>query len=146
MDQRAHFVTVATPDLDAARRFYVDGLGWDPLVDVPGEIVFFQVGHGLMLGLFESTHFVADLGSADSATEQMRPAGLTLSHNVQERAEVERVVDKAVAAGATLVKAPQETSFGGGYHGLFADPNGLIWEVCHNPAWSVDEQGTVSLG
>jgi len=43
MKQAASFVTLATPDLDAARAFYVAGLGWEPLFDVPGEILFFQV-------------------------------------------------------------------------------------------------------
>ncbi|UKJ65076.1 hypothetical protein H1Q78_06930 [Cellulosimicrobium cellulans] len=27
-----------------------------------------------------------------------------------------------------------------------ADPNGLVWEVAHNPAWSVRADGTVDLG
>jgi hypothetical protein len=51
MEQRVNFVTVATPDLDTARRFYVDGLGWTTTLDVPGEILFFQIGPGIMLGL-----------------------------------------------------------------------------------------------
>ena len=29
MDQRVCFITLAVRDLDATRRFYVDGLGWD---------------------------------------------------------------------------------------------------------------------
>ncbi|MEZ5086354.1 MAG: VOC family protein [Tessaracoccus sp.] len=53
MDQRLHFLTLATPDLDAARRFYRDGLGWTVFYDEPGEIVFFQIAPGLLLGLFE---------------------------------------------------------------------------------------------
>jgi catechol 2,3-dioxygenase-like lactoylglutathione lyase family enzyme len=144
MEQRAHFITVATPDLDAARRFYVDGLHWSALLDVPGEIVFFQVGPGLMLGLFESQHFVEDLDRPADLVGHRAPAGLTLSHNVESPGDVRTVIDDAISAGATLVKAPQETSFGA-FHGHFADPNGLIWEICHNPGWSVDQSGTVSL-
>lgn len=142
MDQQVHFLTLATPDLDAARRFYRDGLGWTPLLDVPGEIVFFQVAKGMVLGLFEARHFVADVAGAVS---DPRTTGLTLSHNVGSPAEVDAVVDAAVAAGATLVKTPQRADFGG-YHGHFADPNGVVWEVCHNPGWSVDPDGTVRLG
>ncbi len=26
-----------------------------------------------------------------------------------------------------------------------ADPNGVIWEICHNPGWRVDDDGTVRL-
>ena len=39
MDQRISFVTLAVADLDATRRFYVDGLGWEPALDVPGEVL-----------------------------------------------------------------------------------------------------------
>ena len=39
MDQQLHFITVATRDLDAARSFFSDGLGWTPTLDVPGEII-----------------------------------------------------------------------------------------------------------
>ncbi|MDQ3153037.1 MAG: VOC family protein, partial [Actinomycetota bacterium] len=43
MHQRIDFITLGVPDLDVARRFYVDGLGWQPLLDVPTEVLFFQV-------------------------------------------------------------------------------------------------------
>ena len=36
MEPRLDLLTVAVPDLDAARRFYVEGLGWTPALDVPG--------------------------------------------------------------------------------------------------------------
>jgi catechol 2,3-dioxygenase-like lactoylglutathione lyase family enzyme len=44
-------ITLGVRDLAAARRFYVDGLGWKPTLDVPGEVVFIQIGHGLLLSL-----------------------------------------------------------------------------------------------
>jgi uncharacterized protein len=134
MDQQLHFLTLATPDLDAARRFYRDGLGWAPLLDVPGEIVFFQVGNGMVLGLFDAEQFVADV---EGAVSDVSTSGVTLAHNVGSPDEVNAVVDAAVAAGATLVKKPQRAAFGG-YHGHIADPNGVICEMCHNPGWSVD--------
>lgn len=141
MDQGVHFLTLSTPDLAAARGFYRDGLGWTPLLDVPGEIVFFQVAPGMVLGLFDAAGFGRDLGGSVPGGE---PTGLTLAHNVDSPADVDRVVGQAVDAGATLVKSPQRADFGG-YHGHFADPNGVIWEVCHNPGWHVAPDGTVSL-
>jgi uncharacterized protein len=142
MDQQAHFITLSTPDLDAARAFYRDGLGWTPLLDVPDEVLFFQIAPGLVLGLFESAKFVADLGGT---TADGRLGGLTLSYNVPTRADVDATVREAVEVGGTLIKSPQQAAFGG-YHGHFADPNGVVWEVCHNPGWSVDETGRVHLG
>jgi uncharacterized glyoxalase superfamily protein PhnB len=41
-------------------------------------------------------------------------------------------VQRAVSAGARLVKQPQEV-FWGGYSGYFADPDGHLWEVAFNP-------------
>jgi uncharacterized protein len=142
MEPRIHFVTLATPDLDAARRFYRDGLGWEALVDVPGEVVFFQTGPGLVLGLFDAEKFREDLAGAVPDTSV---TGITLSHNVDSPEAVDKVVESAVAAGAKLVKSPRRAAFGG-YHGHFADPNAVVWEICHNPWWRVDEDGRVIFG
>jgi uncharacterized glyoxalase superfamily protein PhnB len=40
---------------------------------------------------------------------------------------------RAHAAGATIVKKPQDT-FYGGYAGYFQDPDGHLWEIAWNPA------------
>jgi uncharacterized glyoxalase superfamily protein PhnB len=37
-----------------------------------------------------------------------------------------------MACGATAVKAPQKTSWGG-VTSFFADPDGCLWEVGYNP-------------
>ena len=34
----------------------------------------------------------------------------------------------------------------GGYTGAFADPEGYVWEVAHNPDWTLAEDGSVRLG
>lgn len=141
MEQQVHFTTLATPDVDAARRFYCDGLGWTPLLDVPGEIIFFQIGPGLVLGLFDAVEFVADMGDTHFTPST---TGITFSRNVDSPAAVDALVETAVTVGATLVKTPQYAAFGG-YHGHFADPNGVVWEICFNPGWSVDDTGTVHL-
>ncbi len=53
MDQRLHFLTLATPDLDAALSFYRDGLGWTVFHHEPGEIIFFQTAQeGAFGGVF----------------------------------------------------------------------------------------------
>ena len=45
--------------------------------------------------------------------------------------EVDSVMPQAVRAGATVVKKPQKT-FWGGYSGCFADPDGHLWEIAYN--------------
>jgi catechol 2,3-dioxygenase-like lactoylglutathione lyase family enzyme len=142
MDQKLHFIAVATEDLDRARGFYTDGLGWDPLLDVPGEIIFFQVAPGLVLGLFDAVKFNQDLGRSGSAEGV---SGVTLSHNVDSAAEVSSTIERLEAAGGTVLKPAQAGAFGGIFHGHIQDPNGIIWEIAHNPGWSIGEDGKVLL-
>lgn len=141
MHQRIDFITLGVPDLDVARRFYVDGLGWQPLLDVPTEVLFFQVGHGLVLGLY--TGLQADVGTGSLGDPALAP--LSLSCNVDSPEEVVALVDRAAAAGGTVLKPAQRADFGG-FHGYVADPFGFRWEVAHNPGWRVDPDGRVRLG
>ena len=143
MDPRLHFLTLATRDLDAARAFYRDGLGWEPVLDVPGEILFFQVAPGLLLGLFDRDKFDEDRAAA---TPTSGISGVTLSHNVGSAEEVVATVDRLVAAGGTVTKPPQPSPFGGIFAGHVADPNGVVWEIAHNSDWAIGEDGTVRLG
>lgn len=143
MKQNLHFITFATADLDAARRFYVDGLGWRPLLDVPDEVIFFQVAPGTLLGLFLAEKFNRDIADG---TDRSGISGVTLSHNVDGPSEVESVVDALAAAGGTVLKRPQTSEFGGIRNAHVQDPNGIVWEIAHNPGWRVDDTGTVSLG
>jgi uncharacterized protein len=144
MDQQLHFATLATTDLDATRRFY-GALGWQPLLDVEGEIVFYQTAPGQVLGFFLAEKFNADLGlPADDGAAVV--SGITLAHNVSSEDEVTRVVDAMAGAGGTVLKSPQPGQFGGVFHAHVRDPNGAIWEIAHNPGWRVDADGTVRLG
>lgn len=142
MDPTVHFVTLSTPDLDAARGFYAGGLGWTPLLDVPGEILFFQVAPGVVLGLFDAGKFAEDVGRPGRTAAE----GVTLSHNVGGEAEVRAAVEAMAAAGGTVLKAPQAGAFGGVFHAHVADPNGVVWEIAHNPGWRIDDDGAVHLG
>ena len=143
MDQRLHFLTVATRDLDAARAFYSGALGWTPLLDVDGEIIFFEVAPGLVLGFFDLEKFDQDLPTGQPTHGV---SGLTLAHNVDTETEVDDTIARLVAAGGTLLKPAQPGAFGGIFHGHVADPNGVVWEIAHNPGWSIDDDGRVSLG
>jgi uncharacterized protein len=143
MDQRLHFLTLATVDLDASRRFYGDGLGWTALLDVPGEIIFFQIAPGLVLGLFDADKFDQDLLRDRSTTGV---SGITLAQNLPDRDSVVATLAAFKSAGGTIIKPAQEGAFGGVFHGHAADPNGVIWEIAYNPGWRIDDDGSVILG
>jgi catechol 2,3-dioxygenase-like lactoylglutathione lyase family enzyme len=116
-------------DLDATRRFYVDGLGWEPVLDVPGEVLMFRVAEKVVLSLWVEEGFVAEVGQ--------RPVRggippVTLSHNLATKDGVDVAIERARAAGASEVKEAVEREWGG-YTGYFADPDGFRWEVAYNP-------------
>jgi uncharacterized protein len=140
MDPRVDFISLGVRDTAVSRRFYVDGLGWPVHMEVPGEVIFVQVNHGLMLSLWNRGQMQSEAG-VDLA------AGIppvTLSHNVGSPAEVDRLLSEATEAGASIVGTGHKQSWGG-YTGYFADPDGFRWEVAYNPSWSVDEGGTVKV-
>lgn len=143
MDPSLHFITISTADPEASRAFYVNGLGWEPMLDVPGEIIFFQVAPGLVLGLFDAEKFARDQGESQPL-ESVR--GVTLSHNVESPDAVEATFARLVEAGGSPVKQPQAGEFGGIYHAMVRDPNGVTWEIAHNPGWRINDDGNVIFG
>ena len=129
MDPRVSFITLAVADLDATRRFYVDGLGWTPDLDEPGDVLMFRVADKVVLSLWAEPGFEAEVGPI------RRGSGIvpvTLAHNVATRAEVDAVLADARTAGATEVSDAVEREWGG-CTGYFADPDGYRWEIAFNP-------------
>jgi uncharacterized glyoxalase superfamily protein PhnB len=63
---------------------------------------------------------------------------------VRSRDEVDDVLKEAEAAGAAILKAAEDTPWGG-YSGYFADPDGHLWEIAFNPAWTIGENGSVRM-
>jgi uncharacterized glyoxalase superfamily protein PhnB len=70
--------------------------------------------------------------------------GVTLAYNVRSLEEVDAVLAEARTAGATIARSGVAT-FWGGYSGGFIDPDGHPWEVAHNPAWTVHDDGRTTL-
>jgi uncharacterized glyoxalase superfamily protein PhnB len=103
-------------------------------------VAFFQAG-GVVLALYPRQELARDLGIS---LEWSATSSISIAQNVRSCAEVDRVIDDAVAAGATLLK-PGADVFWGGYVGYFADPEGFVWEVAWNPQFPLDEEGKIML-
>lgn len=129
MDQRVSFITLAVSDLGASRRFYVDGLGWEPEVDEPDEVLMFRVADKVVLSLWDERGFTAEIGHPP-ARGGVPP--ITLAHNLGTARGVDTVLEQARVAGASEVGEAAEREWGG-YTGYFADPDGFRWEVAYNP-------------
>lgn len=144
MDARLTVLTLGVRDLDASRRFYVDGLGWTPTLDVPDEVVFIQVGHGMLLALWGADALAADAPGTDALAAgrgELAPP-VSLGHNVGTEGEVDAALAAAAAAGGEIV-SPARRQPWGGVSGYFADPDGFRWEIVYNPGLIVDADGTV---
>jgi uncharacterized protein len=95
----------------------------------------------MIFALFLRDHLAVDF-QADPATFGRAP--VALAYNVRAKSEVNPLIDRAVAAGATILKPPGEASWAG-YSGYFTDPDGFAWEVAWNPAWRLGPDGSVEF-
>ena len=132
MEPRISLITLGVSDLDRSIRFYRDGLGL-PKRDGPVGVAFFETG-GTWLSLYPREALAED---ATVSPEGSGFRGVTLAHNVASPEMVDRTLQQAVDAGATLVK-PGQKVFWGGYSGYFADPDGFLWEVAWNPHFTIE--------
>jgi catechol 2,3-dioxygenase-like lactoylglutathione lyase family enzyme len=145
MDQRIDLITLGVTDLAASRRFYVDGLTWRVVFEVPGEVVFLQVNHGLLLSLFGADALEADVGRGSQRPASAGAPPISLAQIVKTESEVREICERARALGAPILKEPQRADFGG-FHCYFADPSGFRWEVATNSGWRVAADGRVTIG
>jgi hypothetical protein len=138
VEQRISLITLGVADVSRARTFY-EQLGWQG--QEVEETVFFQVG-GAVLVLWGRDKLAEDVGLEDENPESF--GGFALAHNVRSRAEVDRVLTEAADAGAKITRVARET-FYGGYAGCFTDRDGHVWEVAHNPGFTINPDGSVTL-
>ena len=129
MEQRISLVTLGVRDLQRARKFY-EALGWSGAQQPDDEVAFYQAG-GIVFGLW------AALGGHGAP-------GVELAHNVRSPEEVDVLLADAERAGGTIIRSAARADWGG-YTGAFADPDGYVWEVAHNPGWTLADDGSVRL-
>jgi len=138
VDQRVSLITLGAEDLGRARAFY-EALGWTTGAGPDDDVVFFQAG-GMIVSLWSRERLAEDTAVEDSGGW----GGITLAYNTRSPAEVDAVLDEVRAAGGRVTREGGET-FWGGYSGAFVDTEGHAWEVAHNPHWTVQDDGAVSL-
>ena len=139
MAARISMVTLGVDDLARSRTFY-EALGWRLAPQSQESVVFLQ-GCNIVLGLYGRQALAEDAG-----VENTPPgfSGVALAINGSSESEADRLFATAVANGASAHKLPQK-AFWGGYSGYFADPDGHLWEVAHNPFFAMDADGTLRL-
>lgn len=139
---RLNAITLGVSDLARSVRFYQD-LGFERRIKATGdEIAFFDAG-GLSLALWHREKLADDAGMPGPLpSRDFRD--ITLAQLCHGDKDVDQLMSKALAAGATLLKQAQQTSYGG-YSGYFADPDGHVWEAVRAPGFSFTADGHVIL-
>jgi predicted lactoylglutathione lyase len=127
-------VTLGVQDVPRATQFY-EALGWKKSTYSVDDVVSFLAGGTVVLALYGK-----DALSNDSKT----PATASYAVNVESPQAVDETIATATTAGAT-VTAPAQRAEWGGYVGYFADADGHLWEVAHNPDFPLGDEGQVWL-
>jgi uncharacterized glyoxalase superfamily protein PhnB len=141
MKPRVSLITLGVDDLARARRFYETGLGWKVAAASNDQVVFIQLAGGVALGLFGRKALAEDAHLSGAGAGF---SGITLAQNLESKDAVDAAMEKALGAGAKLLKKPEDV-FWGGYSGYFADPEGHIWELAWNPFFPLSEDGGITL-
>lgn len=134
MTPRISVLTLGVADLERSLIFYRDGLGL-PTEGIVGRefehgaVAFFDLSGGLKLAIWAQDDIAHDTGLPKHPVSS---TAVTIGHNVRRREDVGEAIAAAQRAGAKIVKAPQDT-FYGGYAGYFSDPDGHLWEIVWNP-------------
>lgn len=133
-------VTLGVSDLPRATAFY-EALGLERKMRAAEGVAFFMAGP-VVLSLYPRHELAADAGMIDGRRGQF--SGMALACNRASRAEVDATLIRAVAAGGRALR-PAHATFWGGYSGYVADPDGYPWEIAHNPGFTLDGEGRLTL-
>lgn len=132
-----HLVTLGVADLARSVAFY-EAFGFVRRGKAHENVSFFEAG-SVILSLYPSHDLARDAEVSDVARpEAFR--GITLACNTATQGEVDDLMTRASALGARVLR-PAQPVFWGGYMGYFADPDGHVWEIAHNPFFPFDAQG-----
>jgi uncharacterized protein len=140
MNAHVSSILLGVEDMDRSKRFYTEGLGWKVQRDY-GISVFFEPDGGSLIGFYGRDGLADRVGVSPEGNGF---SGLVLNYVVRSEARVDEIMAEADKAGATILK-PAATLEGGGYGGAFADPDGHVWEVAHNPGFRLADDGSITI-
>ncbi len=124
MNAHVSSILLGVEDMDQAKRFYTEGLGWEVQHDYRVSVFFVPHG-GSLVGFYGRDGLAAQVGASPEGSGF---SGLVLTYVVRSEARVDEIIAEAEKAGATILK-PAATLPWGGYGGTFADPDGYIWSI-----------------
>ena len=138
---RLLFLNLPVADLAASRAFFAE-LGFEfneKFCDAGAACMV--VSEGAFVMLLQRDRFAEFVTKplANSA----ETTGLTVCVSAESRAEVDSLADIAGNAGAGDAKGPQDYGFM--YQRSFYDLDGHLWEIAHNPSFTLTDDGSLIL-
>jgi catechol 2,3-dioxygenase-like lactoylglutathione lyase family enzyme len=139
MEPHIHVITLAVSDLERALDFY-RALGLESSGVIGTEFTgddtnpsasaaMFELEGGLTLALYPRTELAKD---ANVPFGPPKTGEFSIGQLVASKADVDALLAKAEAAGATLTDEPHDRPWGI-YSGYFRDFDGHLWEIIWNP-------------
>jgi uncharacterized protein len=133
-----HAITLAVADVERSAAFYRDLLGIEGSgvigTEYPrtsgqagGTTAMFTLDDGLIVSVYAREDM-----ALDSGVDLPHGPTSTIGHFVGSQSDADAFLDRARAAGATMLAAPYTRPWGM-YSGFFQDPDGHLWEVVANP-------------
>lgn len=146
-------ITLGVRDVERASAFY-ERLGWKRSRGASSPAITFFGLNNIVLALFPRDALAQDSGfdsgfgngPGSFADEEDRPgfSGVSLAQNYGSRESVNTAMQDAEQAGGRILLTPSIAAWGG-YHGVFADPDGHVWELAFNPFMPVGPDGSLTL-
>jgi len=126
MRSKINFITLAVTDLQKSIAFYKNAFGFptEGIQEGYDDHCLFELEDDFLLVLYRRKDFLP-LTANPSQTE--KSAGFILSHNAQNKDEVDEIVKSALSWGATRIGQPLDEKWG--YSVSVADPDGHQWEI-----------------
>jgi len=133
-----HAITLAVADVACSAAFYralfgIEGSGVigteypSSETDAGGTTAMFTLDDGLIVSVYGREDM-----RKDSGVQLATAPSSTIGHFVASQEEGRAFLDRAAAAGATMLAAPYTRPWGM-WSGFFQDPDGHLWEVVANP-------------
>ncbi len=140
MKAQVNVITLAVDDLARSIAFYRDGLGLPTkgifgtefagsVTEPAGAVCFFELSGGLILALYPRSELAKDAKLPNAPASSLE---FSLGYLAESKEAVDRVVEQAQVAGATVTDAPHQRPWGI-YSGYFKDLDGHLWEIIWNP-------------
>ncbi|MFI6982919.1 VOC family protein [Embleya sp. NPDC050154] len=117
-------ILLGVRDMDRAKQFYTEGLGWK-IKDDFGVSVFFESDGASPVGFYGREGLADQVGTGADGTGF---GGVVLTYVVRSRERIDEIMAEAATAGAKILKPAGDLPWGG-YGGTFADPDGYIWSL-----------------